>query len=68
MLFKSPKYLKEIEYFQDLKSDFEQELNDYKIDFVNIKEEATKKLLSKEINRLQLFIDIADKRINEFRE
>ncbi|MDQ0244096.1 NifB/MoaA-like Fe-S oxidoreductase [Bacillus fengqiuensis] len=68
MLFKSPKYQKEIEYFQDWKSNFEQELNDYKVDFSNIQGEATKELLSKEINKLQAFIDIADKRINEFRK
>lgn len=67
MIFKSSKHRKEIEYFQDWKSNFEQELNDYKVDFANIKGEATKELLSKEINKLQTFIDIADKRINEFR-
>ena len=67
MIFKSLTHQKEIEYFQDWKSNFEQELNDYKIDFANIKGEATKKLLSKEINKLQTFIDIADKRIDEFR-
>jgi hypothetical protein len=68
MLFRSTKYPKEVQYFQDWKTNFEQELNEYKVDLLKVQGEATKKLLSKEMDKLQVFIDIAAKRINEFKK
>lgn len=68
MLFKSQKHRHEVSYFQDWKNNFEQELHDYKSDVSNVQGEATKKLLENEINKLRVFIDIADKRINEFKK